>query len=676
MPRFQGIPIEQGGRFGGQTIQEREKLSREMTHPVQENVSRETRATRELPELGSGGLLAGEDPAKIAAISPILLATTDPTEIAQILDSQFPSIGIQQDERGNLIAGNNKTGVKVVLNKPGLSKLDILQGLGIIAAFTPAGRVATAGTAGAKAGVKMALQRGAQGGLAAAGTEATIQGAQEAAGGEFSPGEVALAGGLGFAAEAGLPAIQSARRARQARKLRVGSKELKEIKPAIQEAKEAQKGIQKITGEEVPLYRGQQTLIPSQLEEQSFVQSLSPGAMRARKGLLRQNEQVGKAVDNFLDNISSPKAMEIGEGRIRSIAQSRKEALEALREQKTSPLYRQVFQNAEKQGINANVDDIVKTIERELIDAPDGSTLKRSLSKVKTFLKPGKTKSNLKRLQNAKFEIDKMLAARGDDAVAKTTQGKLIQIKRDLVDRIEEASPGYKAANETFSELTSPIKRYEESLLGQIADIPDKQLKTISGKLFDPSQTNPLVIKQARKVIDNENAWNQILRVELEKRLGKIRGDLSKLSRGEGTSIENIPGQLRRAIFGNRKQKNVLMAGLSTEQKKNFEYLDTLLTRASLGRGVGSQTATREEIKKRLNRNVGGAVVDFLRRPLETIRGVGEERMFDNRVRALADLVFDPKWQPRLEKVRKMTADSPAAIRAMTQLLNDIEEEQ
>jgi hypothetical protein len=99
-----------------------------------------------LPELGRGGLLAGQDPLTGAAITPALLTTTDPREVGQILTTQFPGvIGITETKEGELIATNNETGAKVSLNKPGLSQLDIVQGLGLAAAFTPAARVATTG---------------------------------------------------------------------------------------------------------------------------------------------------------------------------------------------------------------------------------------------------------------------------------------------------------------------------------------------------------------------------------------------------------------------------------------------------------------------------------------------------------------------------------------------------
>ena len=48
---------------------------------------------------------------------------------------------IQESPWGIKRKQNNKTGAQVVLNKPGVSRIDILQGLGIAAAFTPAGRL-------------------------------------------------------------------------------------------------------------------------------------------------------------------------------------------------------------------------------------------------------------------------------------------------------------------------------------------------------------------------------------------------------------------------------------------------------------------------------------------------------------------------------------------------------
>ncbi len=168
---------------------------------------RETRATRELPELGAGGLLSGEDLTQVAKVAPVLLTTTDPREIGQILTNSFPNIGVIEDEKGNLIAANNKTGAQVVINQPGASMLDLLQGLGVAATFTPAARLA----AGAQTIGKKLLT-----GAAAAGvTETAIQAGQEVVGGELDPETIATSAALGAGAELVAPAIGAVRQVAQ-----------------------------------------------------------------------------------------------------------------------------------------------------------------------------------------------------------------------------------------------------------------------------------------------------------------------------------------------------------------------------------------------------------------------------------------------------------------------------
>lgn len=94
-------------------------------------------------------------------------------------------------------------------------------------------------------------------------------------------------------------------------------------------------------------------------------------------------------------------------------------------------------------------------------------------------------------------------------------------------------------------------------------------------------------------------AWDGLMRVELERRLGSIKPDAIS---GAGLTVENLPDQLNRAIFGNQKQASILKNSASPEQLKNLNYLQTALKRASTGRLGGSQTATRTEIIERLRR--------------------------------------------------------------------------
>ena len=140
----------------------------------------QNRRLSQIPELGSVGIrgIAGEADFPTAALA---LLTTNVNEFANILTSKYPQIGVSFTKEGRAIAVNNETGQTIELNKPGISPIDVFQGLGIVAALTPATRGATMAPAALRA---MAAK--------GAGTQAVIEGAQVAGGGEFNPGDVAL----------------------------------------------------------------------------------------------------------------------------------------------------------------------------------------------------------------------------------------------------------------------------------------------------------------------------------------------------------------------------------------------------------------------------------------------------------------------------------------------------
>lgn len=171
-----GLSSQPSGQ-GAQQVAEPEKGFLDSVGEFFTGSDRETQQTRDLPEIGQGGLLFGEDKVKAAAITPALLTATNPEEMGKILSSNFTNVGVTQDKEGNLFARNNTTGAQVVLNKPGFSQIDIIQGLGIASAFTPAGLV----TGGA---VKVAGAAGA--------TSAGIEALQALSGGDFDASQVAI----------------------------------------------------------------------------------------------------------------------------------------------------------------------------------------------------------------------------------------------------------------------------------------------------------------------------------------------------------------------------------------------------------------------------------------------------------------------------------------------------
>jgi len=105
----------------------------------------------------------------------------DPDEFGKILTASDPNIGVVTTTEGERIAINRQTDEAFSINKTGPSLLDAVQGVGAIAALTPAGAA------------KTIIGRG----VAAAGTQAVLEAGQVAAGGDFNAEQVALAGVAG-----------------------------------------------------------------------------------------------------------------------------------------------------------------------------------------------------------------------------------------------------------------------------------------------------------------------------------------------------------------------------------------------------------------------------------------------------------------------------------------------
>lgn len=136
-----------------------------------------------LPTITQGGL-AGQDPAAVAKIAPLMALTNDPMEMSRIIQAQIPSIRVQEniDEKGNVYPVlTTEQGKTFLLNKPGIDKTDLGQFLTQAMTFAPASKAITIPGAMGKEAL----------------TETAIQTAQEVGGGEFDVGDVALAGAIG-----------------------------------------------------------------------------------------------------------------------------------------------------------------------------------------------------------------------------------------------------------------------------------------------------------------------------------------------------------------------------------------------------------------------------------------------------------------------------------------------
>ena len=419
----------------------------------------------------------------------------------------------------------------------------------------------------------------------------------------------------------------------------------------------------------VDLFKAQQTLNPSDLDIQSFLPSLPPAAVRARERLSTQNTQVLGAVDSVLNKIAKPESIGDAAGQVRTAAQKSVAAIKSIRSEAASPIYKQAARR-QRQGKQGLIDTSALEVKiNAMVNQfdPDGEISKNLVTASK---KIKGAKGDLQKLHNAKMEIDQTINSFANNSVGNTTKRFLSDVQRDLTSDLTSQSPSYRAAKSEFARLSPAVERIQDSPIGQIANLDDVQLKSVSTKIFDPQQTNPKVIADAKKaIIDiDPSAWEAITRAEIERRMGRIRADIAK--DGSVSSVENIPSQLFNSIYGNKKSRDVLYAALDGDTKANIKYLETVLKRATAGRPGGSQTGSRNVIQSNLRGGVTQSIRDWIKGPIDQTASIGEEAAYNSRVKALAEIMFDPTWKADMKKLKSLPSRSDAARNAMDRLLN------
>jgi len=617
------------------------------------------------PELGTLPEFGATEQGDTFKIAAGLLSTANPVEQQDIIRSIIPESEFETLSDGSIIVNvPNEEGVmqRSILNRPGISPQDLTTGIAQVLSFVPAARLASFG--------KSLLSKLGIGAAASSGTEAARQEGVIAQGSEQGrdPTNVVIAGGLGGRCVVVVHAIQGVRASRRAGAIGAEKEEVKKAVESIRPTTQAQQEIQNLTGVDVPIFKAQQTQIPSELLKQRILPQLDAGARTAAQALESQNKAAFDATAELINTIAPEGSIISASKRFRDTAKLAVDAKKQVRSAAVRPLYDDAL------SLGADV-DLTKTsglIDDVLSEAPKGSDFEKVGVQLKNLISPLKEgeKPSLRQLQKAKIAMQDVIDGVGEKAVSGTIKGEVAQVKRQLVASMEEASPLFKKAEAAFKELSPAVKELEDSVIGQISKVSDTQLKTIAQKIFDPKAglTDPMSIRNAKTAIQSVNpqAWDDLLRVEMNRRIGGLEQLIEDIP---GDFVGNIPGQLRRTLFGNPQQRKALLAGMNEDQKQNFKYLETVLKRASSGRAAGSPTAAFGQAIEKL-KGVSSVVRDAIFRPLSTLQQTGERGIFDRNTARLAEVMFDPKFKPQLNKLKKLNPDSPAAARALAQLLN------
>lgn len=439
--------------------------------------------------------------------------------------------------------------------------------------------------------------------------------------------------------------------------------------------REVQEG-QEVAERTFPLLPAQKTLDPFQKQETAFLGDNPEVSTKAFDVLTTQNENASRALGDLLNEISIPEVSEKASAQARRAGTNIINSAKLIRQEKTSPIYNNAFRSARQTGKKVNVNPTLNLIDRRLREFTEAGQVSRELNKAKNILSDEKI-SDLKVAHNAKMEIDEIIRQGLDkNSLSDVAVRELEGVEKSLVRQMEKLEVGYREAREEFRDLSPAIDDLRDGIFGQLSRLSDSRLQRANSILFNPDETDPAVMRNAIKTLKGVDGGAQLarglLRVQIQQRINKQRA----LTPGKGgvASVENLPGNINKALFGNPGQREVLFAALkelSPQAFENAQWLEKGLSRAAQARPGGSQTGIRNVITQK-RRGITNAIRNFFTRPRELALDIALEQRENAQIRAIGDALYDPEWAPDMAKIRKLAPQGPEAATEFEKLLRKI----
>ena len=425
---------------------------------------------------------------------------------------------------------------------------------------------------------------------------------------------------------------------------------------------------------------------PFLLESQSFLAQLPEGSRIAAKALEKQNKKSFDLVQRVINEVAAPSTVGTAGAKFKTASAKAIELKRIARDAKADPIFTDAknIAKADKTRVDVSeVQDEFDSLKGQFVkETAIGSIVRKMETSINSSasrgIVGGKGKvshigdTNLIALHGAKTNLDREIATaieKGDRQLLRP----LMRIKERLTDAMGNASPDYAKAERIFAENSPQVDEIIQSVIGRAAAKEGDKIPLIARDIFASGTQNPSTIKKSKAIIEGVDpvAWKNIVRAEIENRLGAITEQIAETG---PLAVENIPGQLRRTLFGTAKARSNLMAGMDKHSRESFVLLDKVLKRASLGRPGGSQTGVRGEIASRLQ-----SIATKLRqgfRPLELASGGFRQGVDESITRGQARLFFDPSgFNASMSKLRGRATNPKAVLRALSSLDDNIVEQ-
>jgi hypothetical protein len=305
--------------------------------------------------------------------------------------------------------------------------------------------------------------------------------------------------------------------------------------------------------------------------------------------------QIESAIDNYMRSLGGIPEPTIGDQRAAGAVERAREAQVRVRADKAGPLYKQAEQDT------VDIAPMVADLDAKIAGYPDSSGMARQLRKASRLFTEATEEgqrvpiSSVGKLHAAKTELDDMIESAkraGNNNLARELMGA----KEGLTAALEEGSPTYLRAAQTFREESLPLNAFDASLAGRAVGKAEDPTFSLSSLLFSP-RSSPYQVQQAKAAVEAQDpaAWPAMVRAHLQRTLDEVLDPASG-------DITNVGGMFRKKVFGNERMRAQLKAALTDDQYDRLTGLMDVLQATGQSLKSQSQTEPRQAIRREVER--------------------------------------------------------------------------
>jgi hypothetical protein len=415
----------------------------------------------------------------------------------------------------------------------------------------------------------------------------------------------------------------------------------------------------------VELDPAQLTNLPSLKSKADVLASLPTSRDIMAEGAVKRAGQARTAAERLFAQVSTKEGLDEAGDVAKAGAIKVVDMLVKERSAKAAPLYRRAFDEFSgiPEQVQATAADLMK---RPAMDRAGKIAVRLAKNEGVDLADP---KNSLLGMHYMKLALDDMIEGAGSQGLGGTQKRQFVALKNELLGIMDNLSPTYAKARETFAHFSPSVNAVKEGIVSKIAGLSDESTFKAVEMVFG-GNSSPRTVERTRQLFEQaglKDDWNQLTRAYLQKTFEKA--GKQSMSAADGSAI-NQAARWRAAMAGDVSQMRIMRAAMDRPTFQAFsDMMDVFEAMGrTAGAGAGSQTMPRQEAARLLRQESGAGVVGSVAgasNPLNwgaAIKTWLEEARLGNHAEKVATIMTSPDGMKRLKDLKRLSPNDQRFI--------------